>query len=102
MVGSEIVKLHGCNPTVVVCANKIDLDTKRIVDSKDGLAFAETISAMYIETSAKTGHNVKESFQRATQANLDSEKKLPDTSGVSYNVRLTDKEVEKTRICCDF
>ncbi|MHA1339071.1 MAG: Rab family GTPase [Promethearchaeota archaeon] len=49
-------------PTFLV-ANKIDLDLQRIIPPKEGIKKAEDLKCSYIETSAKTGENVKEAFE---------------------------------------
>ena len=48
-----MIKLHGSAPVVVVCANKIDLEDRRVVDTTKGREFAGSIGSMYIEVSAK-------------------------------------------------
>lgn len=53
MPGYELIRLHGSDPVVVVCANKIDLEDKRVVETTKGREFAESIRSMYIEVSAK-------------------------------------------------
>lgn len=39
-----------------------------MMDSERGRKMAEAMGAMYIETSAKTGHNVETAFKRAAKA----------------------------------
>ncbi len=48
-------------PSVVV-GNKNDLD--RVIPREDGQAFAESMDAPYVETSALTGHNVAQVFEK--------------------------------------
>ncbi len=57
----EIVEFYGKIPLVVV-ANKVDLPDPRVT-REEGLDFAKSIKAKFIETSAKTGMNVKEIFE---------------------------------------
>ncbi|MHA1909521.1 MAG: Rab family GTPase, partial [Candidatus Thorarchaeota archaeon] len=44
--------------------NKIDLDAEREVSSKDGRIYADLIGWQFWESSAKTGKNIKEIFNR--------------------------------------
>jgi Ras-related protein Rab-5C len=51
-----------CDPETLTCfvGNKIDCDA--VVDPVDAREFAQSRNAQYLETSAKTGENVKELF----------------------------------------
>lgn len=48
---------------LILVANKIDLDSERVISQKDGLKLAERLGCAYMETSAKTGENVKFAFR---------------------------------------
>lgn len=60
----KIVMREGNEPYVVLVGNKIDRDDIRQIASERGRKMAEAMGAMYIETSAKTGHNIEEMFRR--------------------------------------
>ena len=47
---------------LVVCGNKLDLKEDRVIDSDTGEKYADSIGAMYIETSAKYGDKVERMF----------------------------------------
>eukprot|EP01136_Pigoraptor_vietnamica_P029368 Opistho-1_new@87468 len=47
---------------MVVVGNKMDLVDKRVVQTADAKAYADSIGSPYFETSAKTGVNIDESF----------------------------------------
>ncbi len=47
---------------VVLIGNKIDLEGQREVSTEEGRALAQELKASFIETSAKTGENVKDTF----------------------------------------
>jgi len=46
-----------------IVANKIDIEGKRVVSEAEGRELAKKLGCAYIETSAKTGENVKDAFQ---------------------------------------
>ncbi|KFD58074.1 hypothetical protein M513_00837 [Trichuris suis] len=46
------------NPDVVLCANKVDLESQRVVSAADGKKLADELGIYYLETSAATGLNV--------------------------------------------
>mmetsp|Transcript_13834 Transcript_13834/g.54664 ORF Transcript_13834/g.54664 Transcript_13834/m.54664 type:complete len:159 (+) Transcript_13834:110-586(+) len=48
--------------------NKCDLEEERVITEEQAMTMAETFGVSYIETSAKTGHNVDELFLRVGRA----------------------------------
>jgi Ras-related protein Rab-6A len=52
----------------VLVGNKTDLNDKREVTTAQGEEEAKKNNLMFIETSAKVGHNVKNLFRRIAQA----------------------------------
>ncbi len=58
----------------VLIGNKADLieDVGIVIDRDEARAFAENEGSIYIETSAKTGINVDESFTELTRRIIDS------------------------------
>ena len=60
------------NAKFVLIGNKIDLEEMRKVSTEQGMELAKEIGAVaFIETSAKTGENVNEMFNKITQAILE-------------------------------
>lgn len=60
----EVMKIaHPHKPVFVLIGNKDDQVKQRQVSREDALSFARNHAMDYIETSAKSGHNVEESFQ---------------------------------------
>lgn len=51
------------NVLIVLCGNKTDLAEKRRVSYEQGQRLAEELGTLYMETSAKSGHNVKKLFR---------------------------------------
>ncbi|KAJ8309347.1 hypothetical protein KUTeg_014221 [Tegillarca granosa] len=54
----------GGKPHMIFCGNKIDLESQRVIPKEKGLDLAKKVGVSYIETSAKTGENVKTVFER--------------------------------------
>lgn len=63
---------------IVLVGNKTDLNDKREVTTAQGEEEAKKNGLMFIETSAKVGHNVKQLFRRIAQA-------LPGMEGEGNN-----------------
>ncbi len=59
---------RGNEVIIVLVGNKTDLNEKREVTSAQGEEEARKNNLMFIETSAKVGHNVKALFKRIAQA----------------------------------
>ncbi len=64
----DLIRNAGKDVLTFLVGNKNDLEDLRSIPKKDALAFAKKINALaYIETSAKTGTNVNESFTSLTK-----------------------------------
>merc|ERR1712185_226428 len=50
------------NMTIMLIGNKCDDEDKRAVSREEGEAFAKQHGLLFLETSAKTAHNVEEAF----------------------------------------
>ncbi|OZJ05499.1 GTP-binding protein ryh1 [Bifiguratus adelaidae] len=59
---------RGNDVIIVLVGNKTDLNDKRQVTPEEGEKKAKEFNVMYIETSAKAGHNVKTLFRKIAQA----------------------------------
>ncbi|KAF1799138.1 ras family-domain-containing protein [Mucor lusitanicus] len=59
---------RGAEVIIVLVGNKTDLNDKREVTLEEGEKRASECNIMFIETSAKAGHNVKTLFRRIAQA----------------------------------
>ncbi|CAC9893348.1 unnamed protein product, partial [Aureobasidium pullulans] len=59
---------RGSDVIIVLVGNKTDLNDKREVTTQQGEEEAKKHNLMFIETSAKVGHNVKPLFKRIAQA----------------------------------
>ena len=72
---SRLKDMRAPTCTLVLVGNKADLESERQVSTADAEAFAAEQGMMYIETSAKTAHNVKEIMQNVAE-------RLPEGAGV--------------------
>merc|ERR1711998_410823 len=68
------------NPNIVIAlaGNKVDLSSKRKVETEEAQAYADDNGIMFMETSAKTAHNVNELF-------VSIAKRLPKNQNASNN-----------------
>ncbi|MEA2069733.1 MAG: Rab family GTPase [Asgard group archaeon] len=71
----DLIKNAGKDVVKILVGNKVDLEDLRSVSKKEALAYAKKIGAItYIETSAKTGKHVEESFKCITKKLLSKAK----------------------------
>lgn len=59
---------RGSDVIIMLVGNKTDLSDKRQVSMEEGERKAKDLNVMFIETSAKTGYNVKQLFRRVAAA----------------------------------
>ena len=59
---------RGNDVIIVLVGNKTDLNDKREVTANQGEEEAKKNGLLFVETSAKVGHNVKALFKRIAQA----------------------------------
>uniref|UniRef100_A0A4W5Q3Q0 RAB6B, member RAS oncogene family a n=1 Tax=Hucho hucho TaxID=62062 RepID=A0A4W5Q3Q0_9TELE len=70
---------RGSDVIIMLVGNKTDLGDKRQITIEEGEQRAKELSVMFIETSAKTGYNVKQLFRRVAAA-LPGMESMQDTS----------------------
>ena len=61
---NDLTSLATPNAAILLVGNKADLTDKRSITENEALDFAKRYNVEYIETSAKEGQNVKETFTR--------------------------------------
>jgi Ras-related protein Rab-6A len=79
---------RGNDVIIVLVGNKTDLNDKREVTTAQGEEEAKKNNLMFIETSAKVGHNVKNLFKRIAQA-LPGMEGGEGSQGASQSERLS-------------
>ncbi|KAI9496597.1 ras-related protein rab-like protein-6A [Zychaea mexicana] len=79
---------RGNQVIIVLVGNKTDLNEKREVTPDEGEKRAKELNVMFIETSAKAGHNVKTLFRKIAQ-------NLP---GIDSNGNDTKEQMQKVNL----
>ncbi|KAL0207625.1 hypothetical protein P9112_012253 [Eukaryota sp. TZLM1-RC] len=77
----ELRQFVGSIP-ITIAGNKKDLERSRAVEESTAKDFAESVKAVYIETSAKTGENVEDAF-RSLAEKMVAQSEAPSTSSSS-------------------
>jgi len=77
------------NMTIMLIGNKCDLEHRRQVSPDEGKKFADDNGLMFLETSAKTAHNVEEAFLKpAQEIYLKIQKGIYDVSNEQYGIKV--------------
>jgi len=93
---------RGKEVIIILVGNKTDLTDKRRVSMEQGERRAKELGVLFIESSAKTGHNVKQLFRRvaASLPGLDSAKEEDKPSEVHSLIQpQADAEPEASCSC---
>uniref|UniRef100_A0A8C3HL43 RAB41, member RAS onco family n=1 Tax=Chrysemys picta bellii TaxID=8478 RepID=A0A8C3HL43_CHRPI len=94
---------RGSDVIIMLVGNKTDLADKRQITTEEGEQRAKELNVMFIETSAKTGYNVKQLFRRVAAAlpGMDStpEKSKEDSILVCYAVTFLFQELASFPCC---
>ena len=88
---------------IILIGNKNDLTDKRVVSYEEGEALAKENNLMFLETSAKTAHNVAEAFNISAKSILEMiEKTGIDRSAPNNNIIINDDtdDGESEKKCC--
>jgi small GTP-binding protein len=68
---SRQVDRHASGAMKIVCGNKIDLGDQRTVTTDEGTGMGKQLGGTFLETSAKDGSNVEETFIQIAKYGLD-------------------------------
>ncbi|CAO3622149.1 unnamed protein product [Cunninghamella blakesleeana] len=73
---------------IALCGNKTDLESRRVVDTETAKSYAEENGLLFMETSAKSAHNVTELFTMiAKKMPLDQLAEASRNNGRRLNIR---------------
>lgn len=98
----KAIKKENSTAVITLIGNKIDLETKRVVSTEEGQAFADKHNIKYYEISAKSEKNVRTVFTETFTECLST----PDiyVKKYVYPVKVKNKKKkfidEKCRFCC--
>lgn len=90
---------RGSDVIIVLVGNKTDLNDKREVTTQQGEDEAKKHNLMFIETSAKVGHNVKPLFKRIAQALPGMENERDNTPNQSLLLCIYEKKTTHLLTC---
>lgn len=92
---------RGSDVIIMLVGNKTDLADKRQVTTEEGEQKAKELNVMFIETSAKAGHNVKQLFRRVAAA-LPGMETQPKSTDELVEVKLPrqQQEVDQSKANC--
>lgn len=86
---------------IVIVGNKLDRDSQREVSSNQGRLLADEYNAMFWETSAATGQNVRDMFEEgADQARRAASVSEPSGLKLEPIVPGKDKKAKRKKKCC--
>lgn len=93
-VGTEI--------PIFIVGNKSDLDERRQVECRDGQAFADSVNAaLFLETSALTGLNVVQLFQRVANVIVESRRADSESKSGQTTKKLNlSQNGQEKKSCC--
>eukprot|EP00128_Syssomonas_multiformis_P008904 Colp12_sorted_trinity150504_noHs@10998 len=91
----ELKQFGPSNIVIAIAGNKSDLKDQRQVPSERAQEYAESIEALYIETSALTAENVKQLFEQISKM-LPQDAVLPTGTGATINLQTAQKPQKKS------
>ena len=93
----EVREERGGDIIIILVGNRMDLSSERQVTTEEGEAKAKELNTMFIETSAKTGYNVKQLFRQVAGALPGMETQEPEAKPEATTVYLVPdtKELQK-------
>lgn len=88
--------------------NKTDMEEKRQVTTKEAQEFAKNHKILFMETSAKNGHNIEKAFECIANIILDRIKKgeinPKEELGIKEGSLIAQKHIDeskaKSKMCC--
>ncbi|SCA48236.1 ras-related protein Rab-5C, putative [Plasmodium ovale] len=91
----ELKSVHSNDIIIALAGNKNDLENSRVVEREIAESFAISNNILFIETSAKTGHNVNDLFLRIAKKLPLHKKEQEKIAGIQIN-----NTEESKKKCC--
>ncbi|KAH8925757.1 ras-domain-containing protein [Atractiella rhizophila] len=88
-MGRRCTSRAGNDVIIVLVGNKTDLNEKRQVTTEEAEKKSKELNVMFIETSAKAGHNVKNLFRKIANALPGVEKEDPNAGQPSQMIDVS-------------
>jgi len=97
----EVRSERGNDVMIVLVGNKADLSDKRQVTLEEATAKATELNIMFMETSAKAGHNVKSLFKKIALSlpGMEKEGASTEAQNTKIDVTTTQPEVPEASQC---
>jgi len=94
----DVRQERGDDVIMVLCGNKTDLEDRRAVSYEEGESKSREYNIMFVETSAKTGFNVKALFRKVAAAlpGMDSTPKAEGSDVTKVDLEKKAKEEQAT------
>ncbi|KIO19915.1 hypothetical protein M407DRAFT_246019 [Tulasnella calospora MUT 4182] len=97
----DVKSERGNEVIIVLVGNKADLSDKRQVTLEEATAKATELNIMFMETSAKAGHNVKSLFKKIAMSlpGMEKEGAAAETANTSIDVKAKEPDVPAAQSC---
>jgi small GTP-binding protein len=96
---NQIHSLAPKNVRIVLVGNKIDMQEQREVTVEEGKAMAQKYDAVFFETSAKSGENVEQVFNKLAEDILFKIKENPKSNDETSLTSMSKLKSDKKKCC---
>ncbi|KAG8907407.1 hypothetical protein FRB99_004432 [Tulasnella sp. 403] len=98
----DVKSERGNEVIIVLVGNKADLSDKRQVTHDEATAKAAELNILFMETSAKAGHNVKSLFKKIAMSlpGMEKEGAAAETPNTKIDVKAKEADVPEASRCC--
>ena len=86
------------NASFILVGNKEDLKDNRNISYDEGEEFATRNGMLFFETSAKTGKNIEEMFNKAVESIVRKKENIDNNNG--KNIKIDNQNPKKKKKCC--
>jgi small GTP-binding protein len=95
---SELKSMHTPDVVIALAGNKVDMESSRVVETDVAAQYARDNGVLFMETSAKTGHNVIDLFNEIA-VRLPKEKKDVKSGSTGFAVNKNNSLNNQTSNC---